>query len=80
MKPHNMNTSGKGDVVIIMIVGEQRKDDDREETCSVQTCNVEVRGPLVIMVHGQRWSPGIYRALRKTGKTLDEAWRSRAFV
>ena len=36
------------------------------------------QAPL-IMVSGRAWSPGVYRALRLLGKTLDVAWE-RAFV
>ena len=37
-----------------------------------------VRAPIKI-VDGRRWSPGVYRALRLMGKTLEVAWE-RAFV
>jgi hypothetical protein len=36
------------------------------------------QAPLKI-VDGRRWSPGIYRALRLLGKTLDAVWKG-AFV
>jgi hypothetical protein len=49
----------------------------------------EVRGPTaepnkqdrapIKMVGGRAWSPGIYRALRLLGKSLDVAWE-RAFI
>ncbi len=48
------------------------------------TANVEVRTEQneqapIKMVSGRAWSPGIYRALRLPGKTLDVAWE-RAFI
>ncbi len=36
------------------------------------------QAPL-IMMSGRAWSPGVYRALRLLGKTLDIAWE-RAFL
>ncbi len=44
-----------------------------------QLCHVEARKPLIQIVQGRRWSPGVYRALRQRGKTLEVAWR-RAFL
>jgi hypothetical protein len=40
--------------------------------------NPSSRAPLKI-VDGRRWSPGIYRALRLLGKTLNAAWKG-AFI
>ncbi len=40
--------------------------------------NPSSRAPLKI-VDGHRWSPGIYRALRLLGKTLNAAWEG-AFI
>ena len=51
-------------------VGERQKDEEQG-----QTIDVAKRGPLVITVRGQMWSPGIYRALRRAGRTLEQAWR-----
>ncbi len=37
------------------------------------------RQPLIRIVQGRRWSPGVYRALRARGLILEDAWR-RAFM
>ena len=64
---------------------------DVEEVCTrTQATNLDRRAPIkmaigrdqrapIKMVSGRAWSPGIYRALRLLGKTLDVAWE-RAFI
>jgi hypothetical protein len=49
------------------------------ETQDAQMCHVEGAKPLVQIVQGRRWSPGVYRALRVRGASLEVAWR-RAFL
>ena len=39
----------------------------------------ESQQPLIRIVRGRRWSPGVYRALRMRGLSLEAAWRG-AFV
>ncbi len=51
-------------------VGERPKDKEQG-----QMIDVAKREPLIITVRGQMWSPGIYRALRRAGRTLEQAWR-----
>ena len=46
-------------------VGVQQRNEDQG-----QTCDVAGRGPLTVMVQGRNWSPGIYKALRRSGRTV----------
>ena len=51
---------------------------DRREPIKMMAIRRDQRAPIK-MVSGRAWSPGIYRALRLLGKTLDVAWE-RAFI